>query len=86
MVHHRQVRTIESGSGWALDEIVTMSGYDADLGPSWRGDAELELADSPWDEPASLLPVKEVIAGYYRQIGVSWNGGTTLLRRAPGAE
>src|SRR3954451_16308317 len=52
MVHHRQVRGIERAAGWALDEVVTMSGYDADLGPAWHGDAELELADSPWDEPA----------------------------------
>jgi acetoacetate decarboxylase len=81
MVHHRQVRAIERGGGWALDEVVTMSGYDADLGPAWQGDAELELADSPWDEPASLLPVREVIRGYYRQVGVSWDGGTTLARR-----
>src|SRR6185369_2958736 len=50
----------------------------------WQGDAELDLADSPWDEPASLLPVREIIGGYYRQVGVSWNGGTTLLRRSPG--
>ena len=81
MVHHRQVRAIERGTGWALDELVTMSGYDADLGPAWAGEAELTLADSPWDEPAALLPVREVIGGYYRQLGVSWNGGTTLVRR-----
>ncbi|HYY12691.1 MAG TPA: acetoacetate decarboxylase family protein [Kineosporiaceae bacterium] len=81
MVHHRQVRGIERDGGWALDEVVTMGGYDADLGPAWQGDAELDLADSPWDEPASLLPVEEVIGGYYRQVGVSWNGGTTLARR-----
>ncbi len=84
MVHHRQVRGIERGAGWALDEIVTMSGYDADLGPAWAGDAELTLADSPWDELDSLLPVREIIGGYYRQLGVSWNGGTTLAHRPPG--
>ena len=59
-----------------------MSGYDAELGPAWQGDAELELADSPWDEPASLLPVREITGGYYRQLGVSWDGGTTLARRS----
>jgi hypothetical protein len=26
--------------------------------------------------------VREIIGGYYRQIGVSWNGGTTLARRS----
>lgn len=81
MVHHRQVRAIEPAAGWALDEVVTMSTQDPDLGPAWKADAELELFDSPWDELASALPVREVISGYYRQVGVSWNGGTTLARR-----
>jgi acetoacetate decarboxylase len=81
MVHHRQVRGIERNAGWALDEVVTMSGYDADLGPCWQGDAELNLFDSPWDDVASLLPINEIIGGYYRQVGVSWNGGTTLAHR-----
>lgn len=81
MLHHRQVRAIEPAGGWALDEVVTMSGQDPDLGPAWKADAELELFDSPWDELASALPVGEVIGGYYRQVGVSWNGGATLAHR-----
>jgi hypothetical protein len=82
MLHHRQVRPIEVGEpGWALDEVVTMSGVGFEGGPSWVADAELTLFDSPWDEPASLLPVREIIGGYYRQVGTSWNGGTTLTHR-----
>jgi acetoacetate decarboxylase len=81
MLHHRQVRAMEPGAGLALDEVVTMSGRDADVGQAWRADAELELFDSPWDELASALPVREVIGGYYRQVGVSWDGGTTLAHR-----
>jgi acetoacetate decarboxylase len=81
MLHNRQVRAIERDGGLVLDELVTMGGYDADLGPAWAADAELDLADSPWDEVASALPVREVIGGYYRQLGVSWNGGTTVERR-----
>jgi hypothetical protein len=27
--------------------------------------------------------VREIFGGYYRQIGVSWDGGTTLARRSP---
>jgi acetoacetate decarboxylase len=81
MLHNRQVRAIEREGGLVLDELVTMSGFDADLGPAWQADAELELADSPWDELASMLPVKEILGGYYRQIGVSWNGGSTVERR-----
>jgi acetoacetate decarboxylase len=81
MLHHRQVRGIERGAGWALDEVVTMGGFDADLGPAWAAEAELELFDSPWDELASALPVGEIIGGYYRQVGVSWDGGITLAHR-----
>ncbi len=81
MLHHRRVRGIQREAGWALDEIVTMGGYDPDLGPAWSADAELELFDSPWDELATALPVDEIISGYYRQLGVSWNGGTTLAQR-----
>jgi hypothetical protein len=62
----------------SLSQIVTMSGVDADLGDPWRGDAELELHDSPWDQPASLLPVEEIIGGYYREVGVTFAGGTLL--------
>jgi hypothetical protein len=58
-----------------------MSGRDADVGQAWQADASLELFDSPWDELATALPVREVIGGYYRQVGVSWNGGTTLAHR-----
>ena len=81
MLHNRQVRTIERGGGLVLDELITMSGFDADLGRSWRADAALELADSPWDELATMLPVREIIGGYYRQVGVSWNGGRSVERR-----
>jgi acetoacetate decarboxylase len=81
MLHNRQVRAIERDGGLVLDELVTMGGYDADLGQAWAADAELQLADSPWDELASSLPVREIIGGYYRQVGVSWNGGTTVERR-----
>jgi acetoacetate decarboxylase len=81
MQHHLQVRRIERGAGWALDEVVTMHGYDGEAGPAWAADAELELHDSPWDELASALPVREIIGGYYRQVGTSWDGGTTLAHR-----
>ena len=82
MLHHRQVRPIERGAqGWALDEVVTMSGVGFEHGQAWRADAELQLFDSPWDDLASTLPVREIIGGYYVQVGTSWDGGTTLARR-----
>ena len=78
MLHHRIMPSIERGAGLSLNEVVTMRGVDADLGQPWVGDAELHLADSPWDELASVLPVREMIAGYYREVGVTFNGGTLL--------
>jgi acetoacetate decarboxylase len=82
MLHHRQVRPIERGAtGWSLDEVVTMSGVGFEHGQAWQADASLELFDSPWDDVASTLPVREVISGYYVQVGTSWDGGTTLAHR-----
>lgn len=36
---------------------------------------ELELPAAPWDELATILPVHEKIAAYYREVGVTFNGG-----------
>ena len=44
-----------------------------EAGPAWTGDAELRLFDSPTEELSSLS-VEEIIGGYYRQVGVVWNG------------
>ena len=67
-----------SGAGQTLEQIVTMGGVDLDLGQPWKGDAELTLFDSPWDEPASLLPVDEIIAGYFCEVGTTFAGGSLL--------
>ena len=66
---------------WALDEVLTMSGVGFEHGPAWRGDATLELFDSPWDDVATTLPVREILGGYFMQVGTSWDGGTTLAHR-----
>ena len=81
MLHHRQMPSI-AGGALSLDQVVTMGGVDADLGQSWKGDAELDLWDSEWDQPASLLPVREVIGGFYREVGVTFAGGTLLEDRS----
>jgi acetoacetate decarboxylase len=81
MLHHRVMPSI-TGDGWSLDQVVTMGGVDLDLGPAWVGDAELTLQDSPWDEPESLLPVREVLAGYYREVGTTFAGGRLLTDRS----
>ena len=51
-------------------------------GPAWTGDVELRLFDSPTEE-LSRLTVDEMIGGYYRQVGVVWNGGRSLATLTP---
>ncbi|MFD1050654.1 acetoacetate decarboxylase family protein, partial [Kibdelosporangium lantanae] len=46
----------------------------------WSGDAELSLFEAPTEELA-VLRVDEVIGAYYRQVGVTWNGGRVLESR-----
>jgi hypothetical protein len=82
MLHNRVWPSIESDGTQALDELVTMRGYDGEIGDVWAGEAELELFDSP-NEELSLLAPQEIIGGYYHRVGVSWNGGTTLRRTMP---
>lgn len=78
MLHSRWMPSITPGAGNSLDQLITMSGVDADLGPTWVGDAELILGDSQWDELDSILPVQEIIAGYYRELGVTFAGGSLV--------
>lgn len=77
MVHSRQMPAIEVDGTDSLDELVTMRGYDVELGPVHSGDAEIELFDAPTEELTRLEPT-EMIGGYYRRVGNSWGGGTTL--------
>jgi hypothetical protein len=55
-----------------------MGGVDLDLGQAWGGDAELTLGDSQWDELGSILPVKKILGGYFREVGTTFNGGTLV--------
>ena len=80
MAHHRWLPSIEKGAPDALDELIASSGASFEAGPAWRGDAALELFDSPTEELARL-EVREIIGGYYRQVGVTWDGGRVLARR-----
>jgi hypothetical protein len=45
---------------------------------TWSGDAEIVLGDSQWDELGSILPVEKVLGGYYRELGVTFAGGTLV--------
>jgi len=82
MIHSRWMPSIVPGAGNSLDQLITMGGVDADLGQPWRGDAELTLGDSEWDELNSILPVQEILGGYYREVGVTFNGGSLLADRS----
>lgn len=79
MVHNRWMPAIECDGTDSLNEVVTMSGYDVDIGLTFKGSFELDFFSSPTEE-FQLLEPQELIAGYYRQVGVSWKGGTTLTR------
>ena len=77
MLHHRWMPAIESDGTDSLHELVTMSGYDSEVGPTWKGSAEITLFDSPTEELDRIRP-HEMIGGYWREVGTSWKGGTTL--------
>ena len=77
MLHHRWFPSIELNGHDALDEVVTMSGVNVELGPVYAGSATLELFDSPTEELQRLAP-REILGGYFRSVGTTFAGGTTL--------
>jgi hypothetical protein len=68
--------TVRTGHD-SLAEVVTMAGVNLDLGPAWQGSATLDVFDSPSEELVSIAP-REIIAGYFRTVGTTFNGGITL--------
>ncbi|WP_394824213.1 acetoacetate decarboxylase family protein [Pendulispora albinea] len=77
MLHSRDWPSIEAGAPPSMKELVTMKGRDVELGPAWTGGAELNVFSSPTEELSALGP-REMIAGYFRSVGVTFEGGTTL--------
>ena len=77
MLHTRYFPSIEEGSAPSMDELVTMKSYDWEGSPVWGGTAELTFGPSPVEELETLAPA-EVIAGYWRSVGVTWGIGTRL--------
>lgn len=77
MLHSRFMPAIEMDGRDSLDELVTMSGFDHELGPIYSGDATLTLHDSPTEELTRFGDI-EIIGGYYRQVGTSMHEGTTV--------
>ncbi len=77
MAHHRWLPHIEPGKGQALDELIESGAAAFEGGQPWAADAELSLFEAPTEE-LSRLEIHEVIGAYYRQVGVTWNGGKLL--------
>ncbi len=77
MAHHRWMPSIVKGAPDSLNELIRSGSASFEAGPAWRGDAALELFESPTEELARL-EINEIIGGYYRQVGVTWDGGTLL--------
>ncbi len=77
MLHHRFMPRIELDGSDSLAEVVTMAGTNLDLGPAYAGSATLSLFESPTEELTSIAP-REILGGYFRSVGTTFAGGTTL--------
>jgi acetoacetate decarboxylase len=77
MAHHRVVPGIEKGAPDAFAELIESGAASVEAGQAWSGEAELRLFEAPSEEVAAL-EVREVIGGYFRQVGVVWDGGHVL--------
>ena len=77
MAHHRVLPGIARGAPDAFAELIESGATRVEAGPAWTGEVELRLFDSPTEELAQL-EVHDIIGGYYRQVGVVWDGGRTL--------
>ncbi len=77
MAHHRVFPGIASGAPDAYAELISSGASEFEGGQAWQGDVELRLFPSPTEE-LDRLRVDDVIGGYYRQVGVVWNGGASL--------
>jgi acetoacetate decarboxylase len=77
MLHSRYMPHIDPSLPAPLDELVTMRSRDVDFGPAYIGEPTVSLFDAPAEELAALEPVA-TIAGYWRQVGATFAGGTTV--------
>ena len=79
MLHNRWMPSIDGDGTDSLDELVTMSAFRSEVGRCFRGSFELQIGASPVEELARLEP-REPIAGYWREVAMTWRSGTTLER------
>ncbi len=79
MYHTRYLPSVEVDAPAALHELVALKTVDGEGGPVYAGEAELQLFPSPTEEFDRLAP-REIIGAYYRQVGATFAGGTTVER------
>jgi acetoacetate decarboxylase len=77
MIHSRWIPGIEANGVDSLDDIVTMSGVDVEIGRQFQGTATLSFGDSPVEELQRIAP-REIIGGFWREVGTTFVGGTRL--------
>jgi len=77
MLHSRWMPNIDPSQAASLDELVTMRSQDVELGPAWTGTPTVQLQAAPGEELAALAP-REMIAGYWRQVGATFAGGSRV--------
>jgi acetoacetate decarboxylase len=77
MLHSRFVPAIEANGTDSLDDLVTMSGVNVEIGRQFRGTASLSFGDSPVEELDRIAP-HEIIGGYWREVGTTFAGGARV--------
>jgi acetoacetate decarboxylase len=80
MLHSRWMPNIDPAEPAPLDELVTMRSQDVEVGPAFTGEPTVTLHDAPAEELAGLRPT-ETIAGYWRQVGATFAGGSAVSDR-----
>ena len=84
MAHNRFVRSIGDPSALRLDELVATGAASAEGGPTYLATVDsFAVFDSPNEDLDRLAP-GEIIGGYYRQVGVVWDGGRLLADNSVG--
>jgi len=67
MVHHRWYPAIETDGTDSLTEVVTMSGFDGEMGRCYAGDADISFFESPVEELTSWCELEsryDIVAPY----------------------
>lgn len=78
MAHNRFVRAIDNPSRMRLDEIIVTGSAKVEGGPAYAAHVDaFDVFPAPTEELDRLAP-QELIGGYYRQVGVVWDGGRLL--------